>query len=227
MEVFELVRLALAIAMFSFGAYYDWKTGMISEKLWLVFAIMVIPVYVLDPPTYGTVWIIGLGAAVALAGRLAGLYATGDLEALLALSLILPVFNGAPILVLVLLCSAVLSLLAVLVMNPVLNMRKNNTKLFSDLSESSLRKFLGFFLVHRYRLGEIHAYCGEKNSNGRRTIWFLSAKHPRHVDEIPIKAGTYVGITVPLLIPLAASLIFVTAMLAITLGYDAIHLYRL
>ena len=97
MEVFELVRLALAIAMFSFGAYYDWKTGMISEKLWLVFAIMVIPVYVLDPPTYGTVWIIGLGAAVALAGRLAGLYATGDLEALLALSLILPVFNGAPI----------------------------------------------------------------------------------------------------------------------------------
>ena len=95
MEVFELVRLALAIAMFSFGAYYDWKTGMISEKLWLVFAIMVIPVYVLDPPTYGTVWIIGLGAAVALAGRLAGLYATGDLEALLALSLILPVFNGA------------------------------------------------------------------------------------------------------------------------------------
>ena len=26
MEVFELVRLALAIAMFSFGAYYDWKT---------------------------------------------------------------------------------------------------------------------------------------------------------------------------------------------------------
>ena len=42
MEVFELVRLALAIAMFSFGAYYDWKTGMISEKLWLVFAIMVI-----------------------------------------------------------------------------------------------------------------------------------------------------------------------------------------
>ena len=160
-------------------------------------------------------------------GRLAGLYATGDLEALLALSLILPVFNGAPILVLVLLCSAVLSLLAVLVMNPVLNMRKNNTKLFSDLSESSLRKFLGFFLVHRYRLGEIHAYCGEKNSNGRRTIWFLSAKHPRHVDEIPIKAGTYVGITVPLLIPLAASLIFVTAMLAITLGYDAIHLYRL
>ena len=77
MEVFELVRLALAIAMFSFGAYYDWKTGMISEKLWLVFAIMVI-VYVLDPPTYGTVWKSDLiKAAVALAGKEKD--ATGDL----------------------------------------------------------------------------------------------------------------------------------------------------
>ena len=213
MEIFELIRFALAMTMFSLGAYYDWKTGMISEKLWLVFTIMAIPLYVLDPPTYGTVWIIGLGMIVALAGRLAGLYATGDFEALLALSFILPIFNGVPILILVLLCSAVISLLAVLVINPVLNMYRQD-KLFSELSESAPRKFLAFFLMHRYRLGEIHAYCTEKNSDGRRTLWFLSARNPRHVDEIPVGAGTYVGITVPLLIPLAVSLALVAIMLA-------------
>ena len=218
MEISEIIRLALVIGMFSFGAYYDWKTGMISEKLWLIFGIIAIPIYALDPPTYGTVWIIGLGAIVALAGRLAGLYATGDFEALLTLSFILPVFNGVPIMVPVLVCSAALSLLAVLVANPVLNTRRKNPKLFSELADSAPRKFLAFFLVHRYTLGEIHAYCGEKNSNNRRTLWFLSARNPRHVDEIPIRADTYVGITVPLLVPLAFSLVFVTAMLWFGLG---------
>ena len=104
-------------------------------------------------------------------------------------------------------------LLAVLVINPVLNMYRQD-KLFSELSESAPRKFLAFFLMHRYRLGEIHAYCTEKNSDGRRTLWFLSARNPRHVDEIPVGAGTYVGITVPLLIPLAVSLALVAIMLA-------------
>ncbi|MDI1494737.1 MAG: putative membrane protein [Cenarchaeum symbiont of Oopsacas minuta] len=211
----EIFHTLLAVSMFSIGAYYDWKTGMISEKLWLAFGLVAAIAYVINPPSYGVAWIMGLGALVALAGRLARLYATGDFEALLTLSFILPVFNDVPIIIPVLFCSAIISLLAVLVINPILNIQRSGLKLFSDLSDSIPRKFLAFFLVHKYNLGEIHAYCGEKNSNGQRTLWFLSTRHPRHVDEIPIKAGTYVGITIPLLIPLTVSLISVLVTLAI------------
>ena len=99
---FELIRVAIALAMFGCSCYFDLRNRSVSDLLWIIFAVAAGIVYIFDFPSS---WNEGLAilTSIALAAGISygiyrsGLFGGADMLALITFSAIVPLYNFGPL----------------------------------------------------------------------------------------------------------------------------------
>ncbi len=167
------IRMVLFLAMFFVLAWCDFRTRMISDRIFLAFGAAGAALYLLDwQATNGyevLVMLCSAGGAVMLWRlRLAG---TADALAIITGAVIHPVHLGIiPTMLALFVFATALSAVSVVAGNALLNasdaMRRGGV--FGDVSEEWWRKCLAFFMVHRQRVFDRHAFLAENVVDGRR-----------------------------------------------------------
>jgi preflagellin peptidase FlaK len=99
---FDLLRVAIALAMFGCSCYFDLKRRSVSDLLWVVFAAAAAIVYVFDFPSswnegIATTTSIALAAGISYGIYRSGLFGGADMLALVTFSAILPLYNFEPL----------------------------------------------------------------------------------------------------------------------------------
>jgi hypothetical protein len=195
MSDIETVRIFVAFGMLAVASCYDLRSGKINDMLWVVFGVVGLFLYFFDwPPPSILVWV-ALGVFVVFLCWKLRLFGEADVLALGTLSIILPLYDGVPVAMLVLVIALVLASSYAVLINSYRNLRTlvRNGKLFTDLDESCSKKLIAFFLVHQ-RNGDEQGFAAEKIIDGRHKFAF------RHDPDCE-KYGNcnYVTITLPLM----------------------------
>ncbi len=165
---FEVVRVAVALAIFASSSYFDLKKREVSDLLWAVFAAAAGIIYIFDFPTsFGSgimvLLSIGITAAAAYAIYRSGLFGGADMLCLITLAAILPVYPGSlfgihgaslyPLAPLIVLTNAVILSVAQIAFNILRNVAyysKSSGKLFDGLQhEPASRKAFAIIIGHR------------------------------------------------------------------------------
>ena len=99
---FELVRVAIALAMFGCSCYFDLRKRAVSDLLWVIFAATAGILYVFDFPSswnegFATIGSIALAAGISFGIYRSGLFGGADMLALITFSAIMPLYNFGPI----------------------------------------------------------------------------------------------------------------------------------
>lgn len=99
---FELVRVAVALAMFGCSCYFDLRKRSVSDLVWIIFAAAAAIVYVFDFPSSWNEGIAIVASMALAAGISFGIYRSGlfggaDMLALITFSAILPLYNFGPL----------------------------------------------------------------------------------------------------------------------------------
>lgn len=147
--------------MLSIGSYYDLKTREVHDRLWMVFGATGLVLYAWEYYTYGVtadvqmvLVSISLTAAIALALYRYGFFGGADAKALVAISVILPVYYPSmsfyvhPITGIMVLTNAVFLALVVPLYNALSNLVKvaRGERLFEGFDEAMWRKVLACFV---------------------------------------------------------------------------------
>lgn len=216
MNEFEIIRAAITVGMMSVAAYCDVKTRYVDDRVWVFglssFAI-ISSVFVF---LFGTsiqelinpLSIIGMmsGMGIAFTGwimKFKGVgYATGDFIGMLALSIILPSFDGIVIPILVLIFSCVLGTVITTAVNLRINIKSKN--FFSEFDEPSYKKILAYFIIHKKKENENFVFPAEITVDGKRKFQFRHEPDTqKFVSETKV---IYVCTTIPMMISMLAGL---------------------
>ena len=155
----ESVRVILLLSMLGIASYFDIKTRMVPDVIWLVFGGMGVILYVFDYQSVTSYYFLamimsGFVAFMIWRWRLAG---TADIFAVLAITVILPVYYEFVMIPIVILVTVFLLVVVVIILfNISLNIsdiiRLKKIDIFSKFTtELKIKKIFAFFVVHRKR----------------------------------------------------------------------------
>ena len=100
-EVFDVARVAVCLAFFTYASWSDWKKREVSNKVWLVMAPMALALtavqFILYSPNMLEMLALSFGitAALSIALFYLGAFGGADAKALMCLALALPVYPNA------------------------------------------------------------------------------------------------------------------------------------
>ena len=210
MNEFEIVRAVITVGMISVATYYDVKTRYVDDRVWVFglgsFAIMSLGFIFLFgmniQELINPLSIIGMmsGMGIAFTGWIMKFngfgYATGDFIGMLALSAILPSFDGIIIPILVLIFSCVLGTVITIAVNLKINIKSKN--FFSEFDEPVYKKILAYFIIHKKAENENFTFPAEITVDGKRKFQF---RHEPDTQEFVSKTKViYVCTTIPMMI---------------------------
>ncbi len=221
MNEFEIIRAIIAIGMMSVATYWDVKTRYVDDRVWIFgigsfAAVLVVFIFVFEvdiQELIGPLNIIGMmsGIGIAFAGwimKFGGTgYATGDFFGLLALSIILPSFDGIIVPLLVIMFASTLCIIIISVHNLKINIKSKN--FFSEFDEPTYKKVLACFTIHRKTEDENFTFPAEITVNGKRKFQF---RHDPDTQKFSSDAKEiYVCTTMPMMASILAGLCCVIA----------------
>lgn len=165
----------IAIAMLATASYFDIKERSVSDYVWIVYGPLGLILNVLSG-SYDNLAVASTfaGSIIALACMYLRLFGQADALAIIALSVILPTYNGLVLPVAVLIAASMISLLYTVISNVSLNLLtliKEGT-IFQDMGEVRYRKVLAFFLIHKRREGERFSFPAEQEKEGKKIFRF-------------------------------------------------------
>jgi preflagellin peptidase FlaK len=154
------VREILCLAMLSIGAYYDLKTREVDDRLWMIFGATGLVLYAWEyvsgvmTDVQMVLISVSLTAAIAIALYRYGFFGGADAKALVAVSVILPVYYSSsgfhvhPITGITVLTNAVLFALAVPLYNALSNLVRvaRGERIFEGFDELMWKKVLACFV---------------------------------------------------------------------------------
>ncbi|UVS70106.1 prepilin peptidase [Nitrososphaera viennensis] len=155
------VREILCLAMLSIGSYYDLKTREVNDRLWMVFGGAGLVLYAWEYASGVTADVqmilvsVSLTAAIAIALYRYGFFGGADAKALVAVSVILPVYHLLmssfyvhPLTGITVLTNAVLFALVVPLYNALSNLIKvaRGERIFEGFDEPTWKKILACFV---------------------------------------------------------------------------------
>ncbi len=216
MNEFEISRAAIAIGMMAVATYSDVKTRYVDDRVWILglcsFAITAaVFIFVFEASVQeliGPLNIIGMmsGIGIAFTGwiiRSNGIgYATGDFFGLLALSIILPRFDGITVPILVIICASAFSIICTVIHNLKINIKSRN--FFSEFDEPVCKKMLAYLTIHRKMENENFTFPAETVVNGKRKFQF---RHNSDTQEFSSEVKeSYVCTATPMMLYILAGL---------------------
>ena len=147
------LRQIIALTMLSVASYFDIKTRQVDDRIWLIFAIPGIVLYFLAPsPSFTTIFFLVIGAIIGITWFLTHAFGQADGLAIIALAVVLPIFDELPVSVLVALTTTVLLGLFGTFYNIAYNLSDMlHGKIFLGINEKLHRKILAFLIMHRKR----------------------------------------------------------------------------
>lgn len=227
---FELVRIALALAMLGIASFQDLRKREVSDMLWIVFGIGAGMIYIFDFPTslaeQAMVAIsLGLTAGISFGIYKSGMFGGADALGLIVLAAIVPTHSGQwietiipqatfhPIASLIVLSNAIILSLFGVVVNISKNLAyaRNSGSLFAGLEqESPMRKTIALLIGHRISKQPRYAFPIERTTDGKRKFDFAlkSSEYTKYEErsDVWVMSGT------PLLVYMLAG--FVVMLLA-------------
>ncbi|MCI0559076.1 MAG: hypothetical protein MN733_11315 [Nitrososphaera sp.] len=98
----ELVRMAVALAMFASASWFDLRKRSVSDYLWILFAVITGILYIFDFPTTFSegmmiVLSVALSTGVAYGIYRSGLFGGADMLAIVTFSAIVPILDYEPL----------------------------------------------------------------------------------------------------------------------------------
>jgi preflagellin peptidase FlaK len=186
---FELVRIAIAIAMLGIASFLDLRKREVSDLLWVAFGVIAGIIYIFDFPT-STAEQAMVGMSLALTTGISfgiyksGLFGGADALCLVVLAAIVPTYDGQmalsqvtfhPITPLIVLSNAIILSLFGIVVNIAKNFAyaRNSGSLFAGLEhESPMRKTVALLIGHRMKEQPRYAFPIETTIGGKRRFDF-------------------------------------------------------
>jgi len=189
---FQLVRIALALAMLGTASFLDLRKREVSDLLWVVCGAAVGIIYIFDFPTtsaeQATVAMsLSLTAGICFGIYRSGLFGGADAFGLVVFAAIVPTYNGwqpigivtppaifHPVASLIVLSNAIILSLFGIVVNIAKNIAyaRNSGILFSGLEhESAIRKTIALLIGRRMKQS-LYAFPIEVTVNGKRRFDF-------------------------------------------------------
>jgi archaeal preflagellin peptidase FlaK len=218
---FELVRVALALAMFGCACYFDVRNRSVSDLLWIIFAAAAGIMYIFDFPTSWSEGIATIASMAIAAGVSFGIYRSGlfggaDMLALITFSAILPLYSFSPLVTLdaadtfhpfaplIILTNGVIFSVVQVLANLARN-AANRGGLFDGLQhEPASRKIVAVLIGHRSPNPKF-AFPIEKIVRGKRTFDF--GLMPAETSEYETRKDVWVTSATPFLLFLAAGFV--------------------
>lgn len=209
----EEIRTVLFLAMFAVMGWYDFRTRMIDDRLPLLFGGAGAVLYVLDwqqTDSYAILIMLCSASAAFMLWRLKVMGAA-DMFAMIAGAVIYPVYAGfMPTMLMVFVGAITFGVTFTVGGNVLLNILDVLHGIaFRGVSDGRARKCVAFFLVHRQRTFERHAFLAENTMNGRRML-NLGRKSANQEFAEP-SSGRYVEYATPFVTLAAASAFFMVA----------------
>lgn len=211
----EGARVLLALAMMTIVSVIDIKRRTVSDRVWIIFAILGGLIYIFDFPTLGKPIIIGISLAFAAGISFAmyrfGLFGGADALAIVTLAVILPIYNGGsstlhPIVPITVLTNASIISLVQIPINISRNISYSVTQrkgLFDEFNgETTSRKILAFLIGYRTAKIPKFAFSMERNDGGKKEFDFSLKNAER--EEFCTRADAWVTSAVPFLLYVAA-----------------------
>ncbi|MEW6043492.1 MAG: prepilin peptidase [Thermoproteota archaeon] len=191
---FESLRFIVAISMLIVSSYYDLKTRVVSDLIWVVFGTGGVSLYMFDWSSFFPDAFFGLLCGLVLISLLAVLRLCGkaDILAIAALSTTSPVYNETPTVLASLsglLLASAYSIASNICKNA--NMIIKGTRLFSEIKEPNYKKVLAFFVMHGKTNNERYGFSGVNQENK-----FTFRHNP---DTEKFTSATYVTVAIPLM----------------------------
>jgi archaeal preflagellin peptidase FlaK len=218
---FELVRVAIALAMFGCSCYFDLRNRSVSDLLWIIFAVAAGVVYIFDFPSswnegLAIITSMALAAGISYGIYRSGLFGGADMLALITFSAIVPLYNFGPIVslnasssfhpfapLIVLTNGVIFSVVQVLA-----NLARNAVHregLFEGLQhEPTSRKIIAVLIGHR-SANPKYAFPIERVVRGKRKFDF--GLMPAETAEYETRKDVWVTSATPFLIFLAAGFV--------------------
>lgn len=218
---FELVRVAIAMAMFACSCYFDLRARSVSDLVWIIFAAAAGIVYIFDFPStlsegIVTAMSISLAAGISYGIYRSGLFGGADMLALITFSAIMPTYGFNPLISLDLSSSFHPFAPLIVLTNGVLfsviqiafNLSRNlvhREKLFEGFQhEPASRKLIAVLIGYR-SANPKYAFPIEKVVEGRRTFDF--GLMPAETAEYETRQDVWVTSATPFLVFLAGGFI--------------------
>ncbi len=232
---FELVRVAIALAMFGCSSYFDLKNRSVGDLLWVFFAAAAGIVYIFDfPSSIGegilTLVSISLAAGISYAIYRSGLFGGADMLAVITFSAILPIYSFNPLVdlghdsslhpfapLIVLTNGVVISVVQVL--GNLGRNAANRGRLFEGLQhEPASKKLIAVMIGHR-SANPKYSFSIERVVDGKRKFDF--GLKPAETAEYETRKDVWVTTATPFLLFIAAGFLMMVVagdILALTLS---------
>ena len=223
MADFEVIRVAVALAMFATASYFDLKKREVSDLLWVVFGVAAGVIYVFDFPSgaQGTLTLISIAFAGAISYGIyrSGLFGGADMFALIVFAAIMPLYDGEflgiegvalhPIAPFIVLTNAVIISVSQIAFNVVRNAAYNSKhpgRLFDGLEhEPAARKALAVMIGHRSENPQYAFPIEHTVAGGKRAFDF--ALKPAETAEYETRKDVWVTSGLPFLVFFAAGFV--------------------
>lgn len=218
---FELVRVAIALAMFGCSCYFDLRNRSVSDLLWIIFAVAAGVVYIFDFPSswnegLAIITSMALAAGISYGIYRSGLFGGADMLALITFSAIVPLYNFGPLVslnasssfhpfapLIILTNGVIFSVVQVLA-----NLARNAVHregLFEGLQhEPTSRKIIAVLIGHR-SANPKYAFPIERVVRGKRKFDF--GLMPAETAEYETRKDVWVTSATPFLLFLAAGFV--------------------
>lgn len=218
---FDLVRVAVALAMFGCSCYFDLRNRSVSDLLWIIFAVAAGVLYIFDFPSswnegLAIITSIALAAGISYGIYRSGLFGGADMLALITFSAIVPLYNFGPLVslnastsfhpfapLIVLTNGVIFSVVQVLA-----NLARNAAHregLFEGLQhEPTSRKIIAVLIGHR-SANPKYAFPIERVIRGKRRFDF--GLMPAETAEYETRKDVWVTSATPFLLFLAAGFV--------------------
>ena len=198
-----IVRALILCGMFAVLAYQDLRTRTTDDRVLLVFGGAGALVYLADWESFDMthVGMVVIGSLLGgfLAWRLA-LFGTGDILALIAATIIFPLFQNIPIMIPLILAAAMMAGLFLTMVNISYNMSDlMRGRLFVGIRDGPLRKTVAFFILHRQRNRPRYVFQAQEIKDGKM---HLKLRQPSINTDWASEKGVgkdYVAFPVPLM----------------------------
>ena len=218
----EEVRMVLFAAMFAVLGWYDFHTRRVNDKIFIAFGTAGAVLYAFDWEAMGSYAFLTILACMSGSTMLRTfkVIGTGDVFAIVAGGIIYPIsFGFIPTMLLMYFAAAIMVVLVAVSCNACFNlsdvMRRGNA--FGDVAEGRLRKCAAFFLVHRQRRFDKHAFLSEHVVDGRRRL-VIGGKRGK-TDFASQSETQYVAYAMPFLTMMAFPAIFFMAVDLVELAH--------
>ncbi|MEM2855621.1 MAG: hypothetical protein QW416_00755 [Candidatus Nitrosocaldaceae archaeon] len=204
------VRIAIALIMLATAAFFDLKKRAVNDIVWMVFGSIGALLYIYDYNDYVfQTFMISITAAVAIAllAWYVRLFGGADALAIVALSILVPIYNNIPLPLIVIIVAAALSIIYSIMYNSIINTYHylKKRRLFDEFDEPLYRRVIAFFFLHKMINIDRFVYIAEYDDGNSKRFRFKTS-----IDDVVIDyRDKYVSLSIPFLFYMLIALIMV------------------